>query len=174
METINTILILSQLVFSKRFTLCHCDTFAKRKTMRLGTYLIIMLLLGSVSCKDTEKIQVPQSVAATFLAKYPIEVDPEWKLDKNGLWEAHFKIDDSKYRADFLPNGLWVETELSIKKSDLPPAILTTIKQDFNSENIVEIEQVMHHGKGLFYDVEFQHKGKKKDVEFREDGSLVE
>ena len=105
--------------------------------------------------------------------KYPGENNPDWELDSNGLWEAHFKIDGEKYRADFQANGLWIETENSIKDSKLPEAIKAAIKRDFKDEKITEVERVHHHRKGLFYDVEFKKDGKNKDVEYREDGTIL-
>jgi hypothetical protein len=35
------------------------------------------------------------------------------------------------------------------------------------------VERVDSAKKGVFYDVEFKQKGKNKDVEFREDGTII-
>jgi hypothetical protein len=128
-------------------------------------------MLGSASCQDSKQSKVPQSVVANFQAKYPGETDPDWELDDNGLWEANFKINGEKYRADFNPNGLWIETENSIKKSNLPKAIKQSIERDYKNLKITEVERVHHHSKGIFYDVEFKQKGKNMDVEYRENGT---
>ena len=87
--------------------------------------------------------------------------------------KAHFKIDGVKYRADFNTDGSWVETETSIDKKALPKAIKNSIKDNYDSEEITEIEKVDSATKGIFYDVEFKQKGKNKDVEFRADGSII-
>jgi len=135
--------------------------------------IVMMLLLGCTSCQDSKADKVPQSVMATFMAKYPGESDPDWHIDDHGLWEANFKMEGEKYRADFKPNGLWVETENSINTSHLPQAVKEAIKRDYKDEKIIEVERVIHHSKGLFYDVEFRKKGKNKDVEFYKDGSTL-
>jgi hypothetical protein len=135
--------------------------------------LIFLTVTLTASCQDSKKIKVPQSVEANFISKYPGENDPDWELDSNGFWEAHFKIDGERYRADFQSNGLWIETENSIKDSELPEAIKEAIKRDYATEEITEVERVQHHSKGLFYDVEFKKKGKNKDVEYREDGTVL-
>lgn len=142
--------------------------------MKAFIFLIIFTIISmSVSCQDSKKLKVPQSVEANFMSKYPGENDPDWALDSNGFWEAHFKVDGEKYRADFQSNGLWLETENSIKDSELPEAIKEAIKRDYNDEIITEVERVQHHSKGLFYDVEFKKQGKNMDVEYRENGTVL-
>lgn len=126
----------------------------------------------TVSCNQTVNSQVPDAVKKTFQAKYPGENDPDWHKDSNGNYESNFKIDGIKYRADFKPNGMWIETESSIDKKDLPKPIRDKIEKDYNGK-ITEIEKVQHHSKGLFYDVEFKRKGKNKDIEFKADGTVI-
>ena len=104
---------------------------------------------------------------------YPGEDDPDWHKDSNGNYESNFKIDGIKYRADYAPNGNWIETETSIDVKDLPKAIRDRIKSDYDSEEITEVEKVEHHSKGLFYDVEFKQKGKNLDVEFKANGDII-
>lgn len=110
--------------------------------------------------------QAPKQVQETFEKMYPGENDPDWHLDKNGNYESNFKIKGIKYRADFRPNGQWIETENSISKKNLPYAIRKQIKKKYAKYKIVEVEKVEHYQKGFFYDVEFKHKKKKFDVEF--------
>ena len=139
-----------------------------------NTYKLLIILLLSIafSCNENVNSQVPQDVKKTFQKKYPDENDPDWHKDAHGNFESHFKIDGVKYRADFKPNGMWIETETSIDKKDLPKAIKEKIKNDFDGD-ITEIEKVDHHSKGVFYDVEFKQKGKNKDIEFKSDGTII-
>lgn len=116
---------------------------------------------------------VPDAVKETFKAKYPNENDPDWHKDQNGNFESNFKKDGEHYRADFSPSGEWIETERSIKKKDLPEPVKKRLKQDFDDLKIAEIEEVQHHSKGLFYDVEFKKDGEKVDVEFDKNGNRI-
>lgn len=143
-------------------------------------YLVILsfLSIGAVSCqeknsKDADQDKVPEAVRITFQNKYPGETDPDWKQDDHGYWESHFKIDGEKYRADFNADGSWVETENSIKDSELPEAIKKVIAEKYADREITEVEHVDNAKKGVFYDVEFKQKGKNMDVEFREDGTII-
>ena len=90
----------------------------------IASLLIVILMIGTASCQDSKDKKAPQSVVANFQAKFPGETNPDWHLDSNGLWEANFKIEGERYRADFQPNGLWIETENSIKKSESKDAWL--------------------------------------------------
>ncbi|UWX54420.1 PepSY-like domain-containing protein [Maribacter litopenaei] len=141
--------------------------------MKLYKMLFSASLILFTGCSNEAKSQVPDEVKASFKAKYPGENDPDWRRDKNGNFESHFKKDGEHYRADFSPNGSWIETESSIKKKDLPKPIIEVIKSNFDEDAIVEIEKVDHNQKGLFYDVEFKIDGKKKDVEFNKDGKII-
>lgn len=135
--------------------------------------ILIICVLLVFACGNNVKAQAPDAVKKTFQAKYPGENDPDWHKDDHGYYEANFKIDGVKYRADFNEDGTWVETETSIDKKDLPKAIKEVIKDKYGSEDITEIEKVESATKGTFYDVEFKQKGKNKDVEFRSDGSII-
>lgn len=135
--------------------------------------LILIAIVVLFSCNNSVKAQAPDAVKKTFQAKYPGENDPDWHKDSHGYYEANFKINGIKYRADFNADGTWVETETSIDEDDLPDAIKKVIKEKFDDEKITEVEKVESATKGLFYDVEFKRKGKNKDVEFRADGTIL-
>ena len=135
------------------------------------TFIVLLVIL--FSCNTAVKGQAPEAVKKTFQKKYPGENDPDWHQDDHGFYEAHFKIDGIKYRADFNADGSWVETETSIEEDDLPDAIRKVIEEKFSDEDITEIEKVDSAKKGLFYDVEFKRDGKNKDVEFRADGTII-
>lgn len=132
----------------------------------------IGILIVLFNCNQA-KGQAPQAVQEAFKAKYPNENDPDFELDANGNYEAHFKKEGEKYRADFSPEGKWIETENSIKNKELPKAIKKVIKEKYDSEEITEIEHVTSASKGEFYDVEFKQKGKNMDVEFRANGEII-
>lgn len=136
-------------------------------------YILVLFTISFISCTNSLKGQAPKAVDRAFKLKYPKENDPDWKKDKNGYFEASFKKGKKHYRADFKPNGEWVETERSINKDDLPKRVRNIIEKDFEDVKIYEIEEVQHPTKGLFYDVEFKINGKKKDIEFNGLGQII-
>jgi hypothetical protein len=141
--------------------------------MKKNIILITTFIITILACQNTVKAQAPDAVKSTFQKMYPGENDPDWHKDDHGNYESNFKVDGVKYRADFSPNGNWIETETSIDVKDLPKAIRDIIKADYGSEDITEVEKVEHHSKGVFYDVEFKKKGKNMDVEFKENGDII-
>jgi len=142
------------------------------KTIKnLFTTGLLFCVVGFTSCQEV--VSTPELVIATFQLKYAGETVTKWEVDAHGNFEAHFKRDNVKYRADFSPEGIWIETETSIEKKDLPKVIKEKLKKDFDYSNISEVEKVEHHSKGLFYDVEFKQKGKNIDVEFDAAGNIL-
>ncbi len=141
--------------------------------MKYTIVLVAILISSMASCQSKSSKKTPDEVKETFKRMYPGENDPDWHLDKNNNYESHFKIKGKHYRADYKASGQWIETESSIKKSDLPKKIRKKIKSDFDTYKIVEIEEVDHYAKGRFYDVEFKIDGKKKDIEFDKDGNII-
>lgn len=137
------------------------------------SFSILIFTITYMSCQTSGKNEIPQEVKTSFKVNYPGENDPDWKKDKNGNFESSFKIDGKHYRADFTPEGAWIETERSIKKKDLPEVIQQLLKTEYDKFNVVEIEEVQHHTKGLFYDVELKKDGEKHDVEFSKDGNVI-
>jgi len=135
------------------------------------SFFLIIFILNVLSCQSNE--EVPKAVKVNFNEKYPNENDPDWHKDQNGNFESNFKKDGKHYRADFSPTGEWIETELSIEKDDLPDAVKKKLKESYDDLKIVEIEEVQHATKGLFYDVEFKKDGDKHDVEFDKAGNVI-
>ena len=142
--------------------------------MRYSIHLITLFVsLFFFSCQTKAQERTPEVVKQSFKAKYPEENDSNWHMDKNGNFETHFKKGDDNFRADFAPDGKWIETEESIKKKKLPKPVFSKLEADYSDYKIVEIEKVDHHSKGLFYDVELKKDGEKTDVEFTSNGNII-
>ncbi|MEN8817486.1 MAG: PepSY-like domain-containing protein [Nonlabens sp.] len=142
--------------------------------MRIAVIFLTFLFTSlSASCQNKQAGKVPDVVIAAFEAKYPGEHDPDFELDAHGYWEAHFKKDGEKYRADFYADGRWRETENSIKDKEIPKAIQKAIEKEFPDRKITEAEHVISATLGEFWDIEFKQKGKNMDVMYRKDGTKV-
>ena len=159
--------------------------------IHLRSLLIVLGCFAVFACQDAssapstaEKVDsdrtqqeqdgTPRVVVEAFAAKYPNAKDVDWRRDRNDSYEAHFELGDRKLRADFNPNGTWIETEESIDYDELPKAVQEAIKAEFDKDDIVELEFTDNAEKGEFYDVEIDPKGEKKfDVEYRADGTKL-
>lgn len=109
----------------------------------------------------------------SFRQKYPQASAVSWSKDDHGYHEAHFEQEGKSYRADFTKDGRWVETERSIDYDELPDRVKTVIKDEYDPDDVVEVEFVDNGEKGQFYDVELKEKGKKFDVEIAADGRIL-
>lgn len=145
--------------------------------MKFLPYSFFLSIL--IMCSFCTNAQISKSDKAkmetNFKVKYPKAKKVSWGKDSNGNYEAKFEQNDEKYRADFSPTGNWIETENSIKYKHLPKAVQDAIERgEYEKDDIEEIEQVSHHQKGIFYDVEFDKKGSKKiDIEYNGLGEII-
>lgn len=126
-----------------------------------------MVLMITTSCGA-------QHPTEALKEKYPKAKKIDWRTDRNDNFEAHFKMNGSHYRSDFTPAGKWIETERSIDWDELPPSVKHTIKEYADKKQIVELEEVHHHEKGWFYDVEIKKKKGKRDLVIAPDGQLMD
>lgn len=138
-------------------------------------YLLPIILFSFFSCEPTsvKELEVPDVVKESFANKYPNEKKEKWNIDRNDNYEAKFKEGGETFKADFTPDGTWIETETSLKEKDLPKAVKKAIKEKYDGVKIVEIERTDHYQKGIFYDVEFKKNGKKFDIEFNAEGVII-
>jgi hypothetical protein len=123
--------------------------------------------------EETDGLQNQGSPERTFAKKYPNATKVSWGKDKHGYYEASFEMNGQKYRADFTDTGVWVQTESSVKFDELPQKVKNAIQADFDKGDIVEIEKVEHPTKGTFYDVEFDKKKGKVDIEINAKGVII-
>ena len=140
--------------------------YPKNQVMRI---LFSILLAAIIALTGCSKVQTPDIVKVTFEKKYPEAVEISWNEDRNDMHEAHFRLEGEKYRADFLPDGTWIETEQSLEWEELPDKVQDVFKSKTkcNGDDIIEIEYVDHYEMGLFFDIEYKKKGKKKDISIR-------
>ncbi len=138
------------------------------------TVAILACGTRSAAGQSPDEDDVPQVVVDAMNAKYAGVGDIDWKVDRNDSYEAQYELNDIKYRADFDPDGSWIETERSLDWEDLPDAVQDAIKEEYDKDDIVELEYTDNAEKGKFYDVEIDPKGEKKfDVEYRENGTRL-
>lgn len=139
-------------------------------------YPLLIILLTSVLSSAQVFAQKDENQVyreALLKEKYEQAEDIEWNIDAHGNYEAEFKLNGNKYRADFGTNGRWIETERSIDWDKLPEVIQDEVRKEYDKDDIAEIEWVEHFTKGIFYDVEIKAKGKNMDLEFNSTGKRL-
>lgn len=137
--------------------------------MRAAFYQFVLLF-----CLTLLASGEPAIVMQAFEEKYPGVNLTKWELDNNGSWEAHFEKEGIKYRADFNPDGTWIETEHSLQFVQLPSDVKAAIEMKYGSDNVKDIEAVESSTHGLFYDIEVGEGASKVDLMMSPKGKLLD
>ena len=132
-----------------------------------------LLLVCACLCASCQLADPPEKVLKAFQDKYPNAEKIAWNIDRNARHEADFTLDGTRFRADFDADGNWVETETSVKWDDLPDATKAAFKDEGKKKDIVEIELVVSHEKGRFYDIEYKTSGHKQDIMITPNGQVL-
>lgn len=107
------------------------------KKLFLLVTAIGMISLGA--CGQTEK-EIPSAVKSSFAQKFPDASKVKWSQENDSEWEAEFKMKGTEYSANFDVQGVWMETEYEIKKSEIPTLVKATLDKEFAGFKIEEAE----------------------------------
>ncbi len=131
------------------------------KKVLISAIAITVIALTACGQKIIDASKVPNEVKTSFAKHFP-GAAAKWEKE-DGKYEAGFKLKGSTMSAVFEAGGTLEESEIDIKVSDLPPAILTYVKDHYNGKNIKEgakitmADGIVHYeaevnGKDLIFD----------------------
>ncbi len=136
--------------------------------------LLIVFCIGLVACQaDAQKINekdVPANIKNVLTKSFGV-TSAKWdKEDSN--FEANFKAKGKETSVVFDASGAILETEVEIKKSELPASIMETLKKDYADAKIEEVAKI--DAKGVTtYEVEVEIGEDTFDLIFDTDGNLI-
>ena len=107
------------------------------KSLTIIATLTVFFCMQSCAQKSEK---APQEVLSAFSTKFPEATKVKWEMEKKGEWEAEFKLNGKEYSANFSVNGDWLETEYSIKESEIPANIRAILDQNFSNYEADEVE----------------------------------
>ena len=110
---------------------------------------------------------VPAPVKESFEKKFPNTVVKKWDKEDGG-YEANFTSNGKTMSATFDASGNWKETETDIKVSELPAAVSSYIKTNYDGATIKEAA-ITETAKGKMYEAEV----KGKDLLFDMQGKFL-
>ena len=108
----------------------------------------------------------PTAVVSAFNEKFQEVRGLKWDKEKNGEWEAEFKMKDVEMSANFSADGKWLETETEIKVADLPEAVQTALK----GKKVREAATIVRADGTTVYEAEVKHQ----DLFFDANGKPVQ
>lgn len=136
-------------------------------------FIVTILVAFSFSACG-QKENVPAKVKTSFAQKFPGATKVRWDKENANEWEAEFKLGGKSYSANFSTDGIWMETEHEIKKSEIPDAVQKTLNNvfvfgGFDIEN-VELSETPA---GKAYEFELEKDEKSIDVTLSPEGHIL-
>lgn len=134
----------------------------------------MVLCIGLTACQaDGQKMDekdIPVNVKNALTKSYGVKSAKWDKEDEN--YEANFKAKGKETSVVFDASGAILETEVEIKKSELPASVLATIKTDFADYKIEEVAKIDTKGVTT-YEVEVEKGEESFDLIFDTQGKLL-
>src|SRR5437763_228040 len=114
-------------------------------------------------------VKVPAAVKTSFSNKYPEAKKVTWEKEK-GNYEANWGGKSGEdHSVQFTPAGEMIEMVQAIPVSQLPPSVITYIKQHYKGAKITEAGKVTDSKGTITYEAEVN----KKDIVFDEKGNFL-
>lgn len=138
------------------------------------TISILGLSLTNISAQDIHQNEVPSVILNHFQKSFPKAADIDWEI-KGNLYEVEFETgflgDDHKVL--YSRDGKLVRHEEEISKSNLPKAVLASIKKSFNGYRTDDIKKITEGGK-VIYNVELKNYSQEWKVIFDAQGRILQ
>ncbi|MEH6307143.1 PepSY-like domain-containing protein [Olivibacter sp. CPCC 100613] len=142
------------------------------KRILMGFFALLInahLLFG----QDIQASQVPSVVINNFHKSFSNASDVEWKL-QGDLFKVEFETGflSTDHDAWYDKGGKLIEHKEEISKNDLPSAVRTTIKKDYNNYRVDDVKKVTK-GKQVVYTLELKSVREELKVAFDANGKLL-
>jgi hypothetical protein len=139
------------------------------KTLIFGFAMIISLPnYGQKISAD----KVPAAVIKSFKDKFPNAKEVKWEKEKNE-YEGSFDSGKEEMSAEFDETGKWLETEMEIKETSLPPAVKESLKKEFAGYKVEHPVKLSNNKCSNCYEVEVEKSEKSYEVVLSQKGEIV-
>lgn len=139
---------------------------------KIFLFIAIIAVTITAHAQKSPKIIVPENVSNGFNKKFPNASNVKWEKENEKNYEANFKMNNKKQSALFNTIGIWQESEIEIKISELPETVKQTISKQFIDYKIKEVDKIIK-PLSSFYEVELI-KGKEIiEATFSSNGAFV-
>jgi uncharacterized membrane protein YkoI len=108
---------------------------------------LVIISSGAMAVeKDVSEKQVPAAVHSSFKQAYPGSKDVKYQeetADGKTVYEVEFKDKGKNHEASYSAEGSLIETEETIKTSELPKPIVDAVKAKYPKAVLKEAEKVL-------------------------------
>jgi hypothetical protein len=133
----------------------------------------IMLIVALALPLSIFAQKAPEAVQKAFKKRFPAVMKVGFDKEKNGEYEANFKVGGVKTSANFTAEGVWRETESEIGTAALPAHISKAILAQYPKAKIVGAAKIETPDKGVRYEADLKTGLKKSEVLFDANGNAV-
>lgn len=133
------------------------------------TVAIIVLSMNAASAQKIKEEEVPKTVITSFQTHFKGAKVDKWDREKNGEFEAEFKMNKVEMSANFSADGKLMETEEEIATSTLPKTATDYVTKNYAGIKIEEAAKITDSTGKVTYEAEVK-KG-KEEIELLFDGT---
>lgn len=139
--------------------------------MKKSILLFFALIMLSFNAIYGQK-GVPASAITALKQKFPEAKKGKWEKEKNGDFEANFKVNGKSMSATFSPTGEWLETESTIPVSALPALVVAAFKKEHGTATIKAADKI-ESANAISYEIEYKDGLKTKEIVYDAQGVVV-
>lgn len=133
---------------------------------------ILFVLFYLFSASASGQKSAPENIKKEFGKKYPTAQNVKWDREGDNEWEAEFKMNDKEMSESYDNSGKWLETEIEISSKELPAAVTSSIKKEFEGYNTGEVSVIENPDlKG--YEIALKKGETSLEVIFANNGSVL-
>jgi hypothetical protein len=141
------------------------------KDYKMKNVFILAFMLLSANLLFAQK-GVPANAIATLKQKFPEAQKSKWGKEKDGGFEANFKVNGKSLSMTFSPTGEWLETESRIEVSALPAPVVAAFKKTHASATIKAAEKI-EKANAVSYEIEYKEGLKSKEIVYDAQGTAL-
>lgn len=134
---------------------------------QFGFLIISAIVSLTAFAQKIDATKVPAAVKTSFAKQFP-NAKAKWEIE-DGKYEAGFKNGDKTMSALFSIDGTMTESEVSIKQTELPAAVLAYVKEKYKGKTIKESAKITKANGTIVYEAEVNGK----DLIFDDKGKFI-
>ena len=125
------------------------------------TVAVIILSMNTASAQKIKEAEVPKAVVTSFQTHFKGAKAEAWDKEKNGEFEAEFKMNKVEMSANFSADGKLMETEEEIATTTLPKIATEYVTKNYAGIKIEEAAKITDSTGKVTYEAEVK-KGKEE------------